>query len=304
MDPVLIGSTIFSTAAAFAQAKANDRRAKESNSWSEKMYEKQLQDNLKMSSPKFQVQRLREAGLNPALAYNGEQTTSPATSPSVTQNPSDMDLNALSDVALKEAQIENIEADTELKKADTRKRGLESDTLDLRLKSLPKSIQLEIDNQQADYDKKLSEISVNDWSIAKMEQEVKQSEAEIDKIFAQTDLIKKQTGKTDAEIEQIKNDVKLSRLYYALAKNDQYLKEVNLGLQDYGLQLTEKGIEVQNQQFYDKLVQDKELQEKMLQEIRYRSNVEIYKLVYDPVKTFLSKVNLPFGKGKPVGFGK
>lgn len=303
MDPVLIGSTLFSTAAAVAQAKANDRRAKEANSWSEKMYEKQLQDNLKMSSPKFQVQRLREAGLNPALAYNGDQTTSPATSPSVTQNPSDMDLNMLSDVALKEAQIENINADTDLKKADTRKRGLESDTLDLRLKALPKSIQLELDNQQADYDKKLSDISVNDWSIAKMQQEVKQSDAEIDRIFAQTELIKKQSGKTDAEIEQIKNDIKLSRLYYALAKNDQYLKEVNLGLQDYGLQLTEKGIEVQNQQFYDKLAQDKELQEKMLDEIRYRSNIEIYKLVYDPFKTFLSKLNLP-SKSKPIGFGK
>lgn len=303
MDPVLIGSTIFSTAAAVAQAKANDRRAKEANSWSEKMYEKQLQDNLKMSSPKFQVQRLREAGLNPALAYNSDQTTSPASSPSVTQNPSDMDLNMLSDVALKEAQIENINADTDLKKADTRKRGLESDTLDLRLKALPKSIQLELDNQQADYDKKLSDISVNDWSIAKMQQEVKQSDAEIDRIFAQTELIKKQSGKTDAEIEQIKNDIKLSRLYYALAKNDQYLKEVNLGLQDYGLQLTEKGIEVQNQQFYDKLAQDKELQEKMLDEIRYRSNIEIYKLVYDPFKTFLSKLNLP-SKSKPIGFGK
>lgn len=125
MDPMLLGSTIFSTIASVAQAKANDRRAREANRWSEKMYNKQLQDNLKMSSPSFQVARLKEAGVNPNFAYNGDQTTSPASFASAQQNPAAIDFSAISDLAVKSAQTDLMKSQKE--QVDEQTKGLKLD---------------------------------------------------------------------------------------------------------------------------------------------------------------------------------
>lgn len=156
MDPLLIGSTLFSSGMSIANAIANKKRAKEANLWSEKMYEKQLQDNLKMSSPKFQVARLREAGLNPALAYNGEQSTSPATSPSVTQYPSNFDFSAMSDLAVKQAQIDNLEADSQVKRKEAEGKSLENEMNAIYLANLPESERVRLDNAQQDLRNKVA----------------------------------------------------------------------------------------------------------------------------------------------------
>lgn len=279
----------------------NQGQTNKARSWSEKMYAKQLQDNLRMSSPQFQIERLRQSGLNPNLMYQGEQTTSPSSYSNSEPFSGGYDVSKLADTSLIQAQIDNIKADTDLKKADAKKRGVETDTLEAQLSVLPQRQQLELDNLRADFDKKLSDITVNDWTISKIETEIKEIYAQVDNIMAETDLIAKQSNKTTAEIDAIRNNIKLSYSYLVLAKNDQELKSINLGLQDYGLQLTEKGIEIQNQQFYDKLAQDKDLQEKLYQEMRYRSNVEVAKLLYDPFKAMFDKM---FNKKKPVGFGR
>lgn len=125
MDPMLLGSTIFSTIASVAQAKSNDRRAREANKWAEEMYNKQLQDNLKMSSPAFQVARLKEAGINPNFAYNGDQTTSPASFASAQQNPSAVDFGAIADLAVKSAQTDLMQA--QKAQVDEQTKGLQLD---------------------------------------------------------------------------------------------------------------------------------------------------------------------------------
>ena len=156
MDPLLFGSTLFSAGMSVAQSIANKRRAREANEWSEQMYEKQLQDNLKVSSPKFQVQRLREAGLNPALAYNGEQNFSPASFPSAAQNPSNIDFSSLSDLAVKQAQIDNLEADSELKRKDAQGKSIQNEMNEIYLANLPESERLRLENAQQDLRNKLA----------------------------------------------------------------------------------------------------------------------------------------------------
>lgn len=115
-------------------ADFNAAEAQKNRDFQKEMYEKQYQDNLnfwKMQNeynlPSAQLARLREAGLNPLLAYGdrslsgniAQQAPESAQAPHGAQasvnmrNPVDM-----ANLALLEAQVKNINADTEKKKEE------------------------------------------------------------------------------------------------------------------------------------------------------------------------------------------
>lgn len=202
MDPVLLGSTLFSVGSSVAQSVANDRRAKEANEWSEKMYKQQVQDNLKYNSPSFQVQRLKEAGLNPNFAYNGDQTFSPASAPSGAQNPSNIDLSAMSDLAFKQAQIDNLNADSEVKRKDAEGKSIENEMNSIYLANLPESERLRLDNAQQDLRNK----------VASHQLTLQQA----NNLIEDTALKEAQKGQTEAEKKYIEAQTKYVGWYAQL----------------------------------------------------------------------------------------
>ena len=82
-EPITAGTAALVTAGAQllgtgATAYAQGRMNKKTRQWNEKMYSLQRSHNLQdwatqneYNSPKMQIQRMREAGLNPALMYKG-----------------------------------------------------------------------------------------------------------------------------------------------------------------------------------------------------------------------------------------
>lgn len=127
----------------YQSKKWKESEARKVREWNEEMYEKQLADqreNWRMMNeynlPSAQLARLRDAGLNPLLMYEGgmsQVATSPAQGADVKSapysNPS-LQTNfgqALAGAALLKAQIENINADTEQKKSVSRQNNINSD---------------------------------------------------------------------------------------------------------------------------------------------------------------------------------
>lgn len=117
----------------YSSQKWKEKEAKKVREWNEQMYERQLEDNREnwrmaneYALPSAQLARIREAGLNPLLMYEGglsQQVASPAQGADVNSAPAatgSMQTNygqALSGAALIKAQIDNINADTLLKKS-------------------------------------------------------------------------------------------------------------------------------------------------------------------------------------------
>lgn len=127
MDPITIGAAAAGLAGSLASTVSNARMNRKSMRFSEKMYEKQKFDNRvnwdlqnQYNSPQAQMQRLQDAGLNPALIYGGSSGGAAGTASSVetptAQTPQfrPTDFNALGGSALQSLLAI---ADLDIKKA-------------------------------------------------------------------------------------------------------------------------------------------------------------------------------------------
>jgi len=132
------GSVLGSGINAWQTGRMNEKSMK----FSREMYQRQYDDNLRFwqmqneyNTPAAQMQRFREAGLNPALIYGQTNTAGPLTSPDV-QKPQfetprwgDMvpnvlaTLDATTNLELKQAQIDNVKAQNDVIKADAILKG-------------------------------------------------------------------------------------------------------------------------------------------------------------------------------------
>lgn len=111
------------------QALQAHYQTKKSQKWSEKMYEKQYQDNIKFwnmqneyNNPKSQMDRYKAAGLNPNLIYgqgnsgNASPINTPDVQPVQFRSPDVSNtnllttLNAFADLDIKNAQADNLRA--------------------------------------------------------------------------------------------------------------------------------------------------------------------------------------------------
>lgn len=117
----------------------NHGEAKKNREFQREMYDKQVQDNIKFwnlqneyNLPSAQLQRLKDAGLNPLLMYGegGVQNVATGqiqsgTAPHGAQASHNLDLN-IPNLALLQAQIANIEANTE--KTEKESENVEANT--------------------------------------------------------------------------------------------------------------------------------------------------------------------------------
>lgn len=123
-----------------AQKKENERNRE----FTEYMYDKQYDNNIKMWNmqnnydlPKNQIERMKQAGLNPDLMYSGAGVSpSPNLHAAVAGSPSAGSLpgyggvvDAFNQGRLLDAQIRNIDADTEKTKSETEGQGYTNDIL-------------------------------------------------------------------------------------------------------------------------------------------------------------------------------
>lgn len=211
----IIGTTALGIAGSLGANAANagfsSGQTAKQRKYNEAMYSRQLADTLHYSSPAYQVQKLKEAGLNPYLAVNGGQTIQAPTAlanetaKSVFNNP----LESIGQLPLLKAQIENIEA-------DTKKKNIEADGVDL-------------DNEA----KKI----VNSYLDESQKQQLV-------KLVAETDLTEANASKVVTEIENILKNSKLTD-----TQADLLAKQIKIADED----LTTKRMENKYfKQFYDK----------------------------------------------------
>ena len=138
------GQTASAAVGAFAQGKLN----KKTREWNESMYQRQLNDNIKLwnmqneyNSPMAQMQRLKDANLNPNLVYGTGTVANNASTPKSGElkswNPRTPDIAAIGNgfaayqnFALQKAQIDNLEAGTRVKVGDALLRALSLKTGD------------------------------------------------------------------------------------------------------------------------------------------------------------------------------
>lgn len=132
MDPLTIGavisagvgliSSLFNTGSQSNAASKNLQATRETNALNKEIYE----DNKKYNTPQAQMQRLQEAGINPNLAYTNGSVSNTASSAPMMQTPQyqapQLDLSGVvqivSNLAMAKAQIQNLNADTEKKRAE------------------------------------------------------------------------------------------------------------------------------------------------------------------------------------------
>lgn len=167
-----MGSFFGNIAAPFIQSKQN----KENRKWQEDMYARQRADSLSdwqmqadYNSPRAQMQRLKEANLNPNLIYgNGADATmgSPVRAsstgsysgeaPKIDFSSTTQGLNAIYDMRLKDAQIDNLavaksvqEQDVLLKAAQIQNtlQDVHTKDFDLKMKNDLKDINVDMAEQ-------------------------------------------------------------------------------------------------------------------------------------------------------------
>lgn len=106
--------------------KANERMQQQQNAWNLEQWKR----NNEYNSPANQMLRLKQAGLNPDLMYQ-QGTTGISSSPAQGSNPIPkqpfmLDPMMTSNLLTAKKQRENIEADTELKKADANQKDAQT----------------------------------------------------------------------------------------------------------------------------------------------------------------------------------
>lgn len=241
---------------AFAQGKMN----KKTREWNEKMYGIQRTDALndwmrqnEYNSPAAQMQRLRDAGLNPHLVYGGgansvsqpiRSTDAKSWSPQAPQ----IDLSGLANTALfrmydlnlKDAQKNQLEENTKL---------LKDKQLETQIKTAGIAASTARTNQQI----KMSD-QLFGYTLEQAKENIRSTKANIESTLTKNEQLKalfepnlqsavlavlherKKMAKTDAEIRSIDQAIKN-------AKEDNLLKKQSQELQQYEINLNRNGVQ-------------------------------------------------------------
>lgn len=162
-----------SVAGGFLGGLFNANQAKKNRAFQERMYDKQVEDNIKFwnmqneyNLPSAQLQRLRDAGLNPLLMYGEGGVQNVANSavqsgqaPSGAQASTNFNTRVdFANLALLHAQIKNMEADTQQKLASAEDTKAHQSWQELETKWNRESYNIRLALQHGEYDKVRSEI--------------------------------------------------------------------------------------------------------------------------------------------------
>lgn len=173
--PDLVGSFL-NLSAMHQQTAAAERMADKQNKENERMWRM----NNAYNAPAAQMQRYKDAGLNPALVYGQmPQANAPdmvGGSPAAPASAAAGDtISDLANLRLLDAQEENIRADTAAKRADAGLKGRETENIDFNQWLSKEQLRLQEAATQ-------SGIELNDAHISNLEEQNKKLAAEVDKI--------------------------------------------------------------------------------------------------------------------------
>lgn len=235
----LIGSAV--NAGANLLTNASQKRT------SLEMYDKQRIDALadwnrqnEYNSPKNQMARFKEAGLNPHLIY-GQTNTAPAVRSSSLDTPKlqapqiDTNVNPI----LTALQIENMKKQGALMDAQAIKTNAETDWKNLNTKFLQDVIPYKAEQEfqrglllGAQTRTELQNTELRAKQREKMEQDIRNTKLQASNIIAQTAL--SQTKKSEL-LQMIENLKVTERLLGEKVKSEQYLNSIQQKLQSFGI---------------------------------------------------------------------
>lgn len=186
--------------------------------------------------PVNQMQRLQAAGLNPNLVYGSGATTMSAQLSSVKASSPELGSgiaaagNLVAQTALLNAQRKNIEADTELKKQETEKKGTEIDLNRFDLQNIRPAMAQRIVNES---DLKGQELELfkktfdNKLSISDSEVELKM--ASVRNMMWQTTKLEKLFGDNSPVIKNLESSTELNQARVALTNASTSLTRAQIG---------------------------------------------------------------------------
>lgn len=227
-DIAPIAGSAIDAISSFAGGLFNANQARKNRAFQERMYERQVQDNIKFwemqnayDLPSAQLQRLKDAGLSPLLAYSSGPMQNVATSaPEAAHAPSGAQAQAnfgttfgtaMQQAALMNAQLRNLDADTEtklqealLKAEETVKTREESGRIKTEKDFNIASFQLRLEAQRAQNDLNRALATEPPARVAKMRKEIEVADKNIE--YMENEMWNK-TRMTDQEIAESKNRI-------------------------------------------------------------------------------------------------
>ena len=186
------------------------------------MWNKQNEYNL----PTNQMQRLRDAGINPHLAYSNGQpmntSNAPATPSGVGSLPQgiapQMNIGEIFNALMTKAQIKQMEAQTEKTLAE--KEEVEARTEGIGKDNKVKDIELTHKDRQI-----LAEIGVNEQNIEESKSRIESSEIANRKMEQEIENLRSTKNLTDQQVENLKKTVYLIEAQINNTKADTGLKD-------------------------------------------------------------------------------
>lgn len=257
MDPIsagiAVGGSLINGLMQGAQNRANrrfqERENQKARDYNTLMWEKNNQYN----DPSQQMERLKNAGINPHLAYSNGAVTNTASSPASSNASStvpgqapQLDVNALMQARLMKAQERNLNAEADKKEAEAQNTRETTKGVTLQNGILSNDLQTYFDRYDADILFKKSATSVNYSNIQVNDKKIEVSDVDIKKSTQEIVNLMTTNRKLEAEINSIiaktnldeqstKNLIASLGLIYAQVKN--YESQINLNNE---LSLTQK----------------------------------------------------------------
>lgn len=190
------------------------------------MWNKQNEYNL----PTNQMQRLRDAGINPHLAYSNGQpmntSNAPASPTGIGSMPQgiapQMNIGEVFNALLTSAQVKNMNAQTEKTLAE--KKEVESRTVGIDKDNEIKTIELTHKDRQM-----LAEIGVNEQNIEESKSRVETSVLTNKKVEQEIENLKSQKNLTDKQVDNLKKALVLMDAQINNTKADTNLKILQKG---------------------------------------------------------------------------
>lgn len=224
-----------------ADMAQNYRSQKRAFQFQKEMYEQQIADQVKYNDPAYLVGRMKASGLNPYLgsgagaefAGNVGSSTPSASAPSGSSPINTNVTDAYFRDKLIDAQVRNLNADTEEKLANA---GLNS----------AKKIWQDIENEWAN-SKNDAELKKLQGEAAKMAAETAFTEASMKKLDAEIDELVSRIGLQGAQKAYFTAQAKTAYIYAELAKQETKLHAVQTKLNAVGITLDARGLQIEAQ---------------------------------------------------------
>lgn len=218
MDPISAGITagaglvggLFNAGSQARQNRLNRKFQSEENQKARDYNTMMWEKNNEYNDPTQQMVRLKNAGINPHLAYSQGAVTNTSSSPA-SSNASSMpegrapqlDLSAILNASLIGAQIKNIKADTMKKEAEAKNIGTDTEGKTLANGITTKVLENWNDTYEADMNFKKSATSVNYSNVQVNDKKIEVSDVDIKRTTQEITNMISQNVKLGAEIDEI-----------------------------------------------------------------------------------------------------